>query len=426
MMMGTVFCNLSDISEDYAFDDAALPLAGSILINADSAKTISLTQTREGSDDSYRADLCPKPASSKTLTFGQNITFRTVDGGAKKHDGLWLNYGGEGTTQVSGHIVSGTFIGFGGNAVTVNETGTIRSGKDIQFLSSGTYTIDGNGQYTETIDGKLVAKTVGEVKQYQINGALGLAFAYGTITVNNTAVNAGTLSFGDGWARNPYNPALTMTSTNSVWDVNEIVVRYFSEAGNINTNSASTGTFNFTNCALNVAHNIVNVPHKAKEDGTDDGLLENCSLAMTINLDNSTMTVGGSITNNGTITMDNNSILIANSYENYGTMSISGSEAQAYNSFDNYGIVTVSDGATFTVNGTFTQYGNESKYLAVTNATFSADVLDNQRFQLHRFQHKHGRGDQQDADDHVDVRNSRGSHDLDKLRRRLPGDLVRR
>ncbi len=306
------------------------------------------------------------------------------------------------TTEINAALTAGTNIQLGSNA-TVSTTGKLSAGNSILIMGPNAntspsfagpahdITITGTGSYVDGTQDEQVSA------DYMI-------FVDGGVSITNSKVYLEhALSFTDenygrsgGFATDAH-----LVSSNTKWDIQDIVVRYY--AGT-NTAAADTeavrnfvsltengGIFTFqSGSVLNVRGDLKNIPYKRIGNGGEIAGVIDGAPALTINLDNSTMTVGtydgegtclsgGEIINKGTITMDNDSILIANSYENFGTINISGSKAQAYDSFDNYGVVTVSDGATFTVNGKFTQGGsNDSKYLAVTNATFTADKLSYQ------------------------------------------------
>ena len=388
---------MGSIESEVFTNDIMAYLQGNVSITKGGDVQITLLENGTGG----RKDLCFVPASGKTLTIACPIV---MSGSGSRPSGIWLNYGGAGTTSLSALINAKSFVGVDGK-VNINSTARITAtAGDLQFGRPRDTVATVTSVTGTKTDSALLQLHGGD---YQID-VRGIQLAEGTTTVTDTKIKAVTLSVTDTEdldAYGGYSGVVVLNATNTTWDLGDMKVLFYTSKSNIDQDASST--LNFTKSFINIGNILKNVPYQTT-DGQDEGEELRSSLAMKINLYGSILNVGtennsetgtitnagtikmdasngtaselyaNSITNNGTITMDNNSILIANSYENYGTMSISGSEAQAYTSFDNYGVVTVSGGATFTVNGTFTQYGNESKYLAVTNATFSADVLDNQ------------------------------------------------
>ncbi|MDD6338175.1 MAG: hypothetical protein PUC15_07315, partial [Lentisphaeria bacterium] len=375
----TTITVLNDVEEVYDVDLMAY-LNGDVSITKNGDFQISLLEDGTGG----RKDLCFVPREGKTLS----ITCPIVMGGnGSRPSGIWLNYGGAGTTSVSALIDAKSFVGVDG-VVNIDSNARITATDgDLQF-----------GRLRDTVP--TVASVTGtktdsepdpepdSEQQLQLHGGdyqvdvRGMQLSEGTMTVKDTKIKAGTLSVTDTENLDAgYSGVVVMGATNTTWDLGDMRVLFYTNENKIAQSASST--LKFTKSVINIGSVLKNVPYQTT-DGHNEGEELRSSLAMTINLLGSVLNVGtennsqtgtitnagtitmdvsddgtaselyaNTITNSGTITMDNNSILIANSITNNGTFAVTNSTLTApelLNStgsyYENRGMLTL-DGSTF-------------------------------------------------------------------------------
>ncbi|MBQ7730782.1 MAG: hypothetical protein IJT68_02970 [Lentisphaeria bacterium] len=237
------------------------------------------------------------------------------------------------TTEINSTLASGTNIQIGSIA-TVSTTGKLSAGNSILVMGPNAntspsfvgptpdVTITGTGSYEDgTHDEQIYA-------QYMILVDGGVSITDSKVYLEQA------LSFTDeNYGRSGgFVTDAHMVSNNTKWDVQDIVVRYYAgtdgeditdDVRNFVSLTESGGIFTFqSGSVLNVRGNLTNVPYKRIGEGGELAGVIDGAPALTINLDDSTMSVAGYIRNAGTINLKSGSTVSAANITNTGTITV--------------------------------------------------------------------------------------------------------
>ncbi|MBP5586248.1 MAG: hypothetical protein J6Y92_07850 [Lentisphaeria bacterium] len=330
----TVLSDITDSSDvQYLFGSGRFPgnvtIDGVLVVDEDNPSGRKPIVTLGGS----LLEFDPTPADNKTFTFSAGssdtvgVDFRMTNGS------FWPNEHPE-TDDLAEYVISSDIsapdIVFKKGSTSVTATGTLTATGVPETSDLGNITF-----YKTGLDFSIDGEDGGfSVSDPQVNAGGSIIFRQGDVDFNNTFVSAKYLAVTDDNAGDSFAGSVNLTSDKTTWTISDdVFVRFYTPFTAAKFGEGGyAANFTFTNhSSLNVGGNLINIAYTTNDGTTSIDVFAGAP-AMTIDLVNSTMTVGtysegnlvrgGAIENAGTIKMDKDSLITAGSITNSGAGTI--------------------------------------------------------------------------------------------------------